>query len=58
MERKYGSVAAGKLKHKVIKVEKLCHQLTEGIKHIIFSQHMNNFNSTQCSSTRLKTFKA
>lgn len=48
-----GSVASVKLKPKIIKIKKLCRQLTEGfkhsnpgIKHLILSQHMNNFNST------------
>ena len=47
------SVASVKLKHKVSKIKKLCRQLTEGfkhsnprIKHLILSQHMNNFNTT------------
>ncbi len=48
MERKYSSVAAGKLKNKVIKVEKLCRQLTEGFKHNSNPRikHMYNFNTT------------
>jgi hypothetical protein len=53
LKRFLGSVTPFKLKHEVIKVKKLCHQLTEGfehsnpkIKNLIPSQHMNNFNST------------
>lgn len=47
MERKYGSAAAGKLKHKIIKVEKLCRQLTDGVNHNSNPKinHLYSFNT-------------